>query len=349
MIPAMRSVALLGILALAPAPAPGQTADVAGQSPRLVDPLGVQRAAREAYGGPVERVGWGGVVRLRVLVSEEGRADSLEVVSSTGRPGLDNAARTALRQARFEPAASPDGPVPGWTEVAIRFGTRDPGLDQELTYSGGEAALIAAVGLYPGELKAKSVGVEIPVGFIVDGTGAVLEHAVLEQSCFPEAEVAALAATRRLEFESRTGKAGDRFVTVATVSFMRGEALLRVRGDRMAPNSETDCTLPDVLTAEAVNGNVRPLLQNGRQVQRAMIRHYPSDLRERGIGGSAQIWLDLDRDGKVTYRMVHRSSGRCELDLAALEVAGGMRFSPATIAGEAVPITVSINIGFETR
>jgi TonB family protein len=72
-------------------------------------------------------------------------------------------------------------------------------------------------------------------------------------------------------------------------------------------------------------------------------------LRERGIGGSAQIWIDLDRDGQVTYRMMHRSSGRCELDLAALDVAGGMRFRAATLAGEAVPITVSIGISFETR
>jgi TonB family protein len=349
MSPAIRWVVLLVIPGLVPAPTPGQSPDVAGQSPRLVDPVGVQRAAREAYGGPVERVGLGGVVRLRVLVNEEGRADSMEVVSSTGRPALDNAARTALRHARFEPAAAPDGPVPGWTEVALRFGTREPRVDRELTYSGGESALIAATALYPEELKAKSMGVEISVGFIVDGTGAVLEHAVLEPSCFPEADVAALSATRELEFEARTGRTADRFVTVATVSFMRRTAGLRVRGDRVTPNSATECTLPDVLTGETADGNARPRLHNRSQVQHAMNRHYPSDLRERGIGGSAEIWMDLDREGKVTYRMVHRSSGRCELDRAALEVAGVMRFSPATIAGEAVPITVSLSIGFETK
>lgn len=345
----IRSFVSFVCLALAAAPALGQSGDGGTRSPRLLEPFGVQRAAREAYGGPVERVGLGGVARLRVLVSEEGRADSLEVVSSTGRPRLDDAARTALRQARFEPAAAPGGPVPGWTEVAIRFGTRDPGLDQELTYSGGEAALDAASGLYPAELKASSVGAEVPVGFIVDGTGAVLEHAVLVPSCFPDADAAALRATRELEFEARTGDPADRFVTVATVSFLRGEPRLRVRGDRVAPNSGPDPALPDQLTAEAVNGNARPLLQNGRQVQRAMTRHYPDDLRERGIGGEARIWMDLDRDGQVTYRMVHQSSGRCELDLAALEVAGVMRFSPATLAGVAVPITVSIGISFDTR
>jgi len=62
-----------------------------------------------------------GVVRLRVRVSAEGRAEVVEVTGSSGSPRLDEAAQQAVRQWRFEPARSGGDNISDWVEVPIGF------------------------------------------------------------------------------------------------------------------------------------------------------------------------------------------------------------------------------------
>jgi len=67
------------------------------------------------------RMGETGRVVLRVLVSPEGRAEQLEVRTSTGHPRLDQAALDAVRRWRFVPAKQGDHAVSAWVLVPLTF------------------------------------------------------------------------------------------------------------------------------------------------------------------------------------------------------------------------------------
>jgi protein TonB len=67
------------------------------------------------------RVGEQGRVLLRVLVNPGGRADDVEVRSSSGHFRLDEAARQTVRGWRFVPAKRGDQPVPAWVLIPISF------------------------------------------------------------------------------------------------------------------------------------------------------------------------------------------------------------------------------------
>jgi protein TonB len=67
------------------------------------------------------RAGEQGRVVLRVLVSAGGRADDVEIRSSSGHPRLDESARDTVRRWRFVPAKRGDAPVPAWVLIPISF------------------------------------------------------------------------------------------------------------------------------------------------------------------------------------------------------------------------------------
>jgi protein TonB len=67
------------------------------------------------------RVGEQGRVVLRVLVNPRGRADDVEIRSSSGHSRLDDAARETVRRWRFVPAKRGDQPVPAWVLIPISF------------------------------------------------------------------------------------------------------------------------------------------------------------------------------------------------------------------------------------
>jgi periplasmic protein TonB len=62
-----------------------------------------------------------GRVLLRVWVSEAGRANQVELDTSSGFPRLDQAAIEAVRRWRFVPARQGDTPVPASVKVPITF------------------------------------------------------------------------------------------------------------------------------------------------------------------------------------------------------------------------------------
>ncbi|MBB5279476.1 energy transducer TonB [Pacificimonas flava] len=62
-----------------------------------------------------------GIVILRVLVSEDGRAGALEIEESSGFERLDEAARKTVRKWNFLPARQAGKPVAAWVLVPVTF------------------------------------------------------------------------------------------------------------------------------------------------------------------------------------------------------------------------------------
>ena len=73
---------------------------------------------------------------------------------------------------------------------------------------------------------------------------------------------------------------------------------------------------------------------------------YPDDAKRRGWTGTVRLELDLDETGRVTAARVIRSCGHEVLDRAALEAARTWVFSPATMGGRPVPITVPVPVNY---
>lgn len=67
------------------------------------------------------RRGEEGRVILRVLVNPQGRADEVQVRTSSGFPRLDDAARQTVRLWKFVPAKRGDEPVAAWVLIPISF------------------------------------------------------------------------------------------------------------------------------------------------------------------------------------------------------------------------------------
>ena len=92
-----------------------------------------------------------------------------------------------------------------------------------------------------------------------------------------------------------------------------------------------------------------PDMTNRDEVGRALMREYPSLLRDAGIGGIIEVWFFINENGRVQGTQVNRSSGHAQLDQAALRVADIARFTPAMNRDQIVPVWVSIPITFEVR
>jgi protein TonB len=68
-----------------------------------------------------KRYGEQGTVVLRVLVKADGTAGQIEIKSSSGFAQLDESARTAVKDWRFQPATSDGKPIADWFLIPIPF------------------------------------------------------------------------------------------------------------------------------------------------------------------------------------------------------------------------------------
>lgn len=91
---------------------------------------------------------------------------------------------------------------------------------------------------------------------------------------------------------------------------------------------------------------VAPEVLNLDEVARSRDHEYPQALRERGVGGTARVFILLDDDGRMLKTVLDRSSGNDDLDAAALRVAASYRFSPAMRNGRKVAVWLSIPVRF---
>jgi protein TonB len=94
---------------------------------------------------------------------------------------------------------------------------------------------------------------------------------------------------------------------------------------------------------------VAPSILNRDDVVRAMVREYPTALRDAGIGGTVRIYFFIDAGGTVGNTLIDQSSGNEALDQAAFNVAAIYRFSPARNGDTPVPVWVSFPITFQVR
>jgi protein TonB len=76
---------------------------------------------RPEYPRLSQRAGEEGKVVMKVLVSVEGRPDSVEVISSSGFERLDKAAVAAVKQWRFEPARKGGKALSAYVNVPLSF------------------------------------------------------------------------------------------------------------------------------------------------------------------------------------------------------------------------------------
>jgi protein TonB len=74
-----------------------------------------------SYPGLSRRLHEEGRVLLRVLVSPNGRAEEVQVQSSSGHARLDTAARETVRAWRFVPAKRGAEPVAAWVLIPVSF------------------------------------------------------------------------------------------------------------------------------------------------------------------------------------------------------------------------------------
>jgi len=61
---------------------------------------------------------------LRVLVTDKGAVDSVEIAESSGTPSLDTAAMNGIRAIRFRPARQGGRRVDAWATVPVDFTQR---------------------------------------------------------------------------------------------------------------------------------------------------------------------------------------------------------------------------------
>jgi len=91
---------------------------------------------------------------------------------------------------------------------------------------------------------------------------------------------------------------------------------------------------------------VRPEIRNRAEVQAALMREYPTILRDAGIGGTVVVWFYVSDEGVVWDRRVSQSSGQAQFDAAALAVAGVIQFTPAMNGSEPVAVWIEVPITF---
>ncbi len=117
-------------------------------------------------------------------------------------------------------------------------------------------------------------------------------------------------------------------------------------GGREAP-AQTVVTAEDVDAAPRFTPySVAPELKNAGEVQRALVREYPSILKDAGITGRTLVWVLIDEHGKVLRTQVKESSGTPQLDAAALRVAQVMEFTPALNHDRRVRVWVAVPLRF---
>jgi protein TonB len=111
-----------------PGPASPPGADVGGSDANGMPPeapgkwkVKLRRMQPPEYPPRCLRMGIEGVVKVRVLVGEDGRPQEMTVARSSGDSGLDTAAMDAVKKWVFEPAMRNGVPVRGWAVVPIEF------------------------------------------------------------------------------------------------------------------------------------------------------------------------------------------------------------------------------------
>lgn len=116
--------------ATAPAPASSATTDSPAHAKTDSTNTGDNRqpyvvfGPRPSYPPEARAGGREGKVRVKVLIAENGTPGEVQLAESSGNTSLDEAALTALRRWRFQPALRNGQPVLAWVTVPVIFSLR---------------------------------------------------------------------------------------------------------------------------------------------------------------------------------------------------------------------------------
>ncbi len=135
----------------------------------------------------------------------------------------------------------------------------------------------------------------------------------------------------------------DENITISPTTFENNPV------DRLPPPPDSALTTRITETPTFTPFTVKPGIRNREEVRQALIREYPPLLRDAGIGGTVEVWFQIDEGGAVRQTLVKAGSGHAALDRAALMVAGVIEFSPALNRDKRVPVWISLPITFTTR
>jgi protein TonB len=119
--------------------------------------------------------------------------------------------------------------------------------------------------------------------------------------------------------------------------------------DRLPPPPDSPISRGDPKVPVFTPYTVRPDIKNRDAVQRALMREYPVLLKDAGIGGTVDVWFQIDEEGEVLQTMVKTSAGHAALDQAALKVADVIEFTPALNRDKRVQVWISLPITFTVR
>ena len=224
--------------------------------------------------------------------------------------------------------------------------------------------------LYPPLLRDAGIGGSVEVWIYIDAAGEVMESQVRASSGHEALDRAALQVADLIEFTPALNGEDEVPVWISIpVAFTSMEPSSEGAGDATAvqdrgtfspeiAEGESDLhaiepsggSSSDVATSPTFTPyTVQPDIKNRAAVARALEQTYPRLLRDSGIGGTTQVWINIDEDGVVRRVVVDQSSGHRALDDAALEVASTMEFTPALNRDKAVPVWISLPITFTTR
>jgi TonB family protein len=102
------------------------------------------------------------------------------------------------------------------------------------------------------------------------------------------------------------------------------------------------------LDYELTQVETQPSVANAADVQHSIAREYPRLLRDAGVSGTATIRMRVLPDGRVDRGSVHvENTTHDAFSRAAVAVAAVMRFTPARLNGEPVPVWVTLPVTFQ--
>lgn len=91
------------------------------QEPPVVSSLSLRRMRPPVYPPRCLRMGIEGVVKVRVLVGENGKPQEITLSKSSGESALDAAAMEAIEEWEFNPATRNGLPIRAWVVVPVAF------------------------------------------------------------------------------------------------------------------------------------------------------------------------------------------------------------------------------------
>lgn len=189
------------------------------------------------------------------------------------------------------------------------------------------AALYSA---YPPHLREAGINGSVVVSMIIGPDGQPREVQVVSatDTAFAAPTVAVAA---QLRFSP--AQVGGQAVAVRLVAPIGWEA---------GPPAE-EAVEPDSGAYEVGDVEVPPRPRNVTELQRALERLYPPELRDLGVTGEVEVRFRVDEAGNVQSPSIFRSNDPRfnSATLAAIQV---LRFIPARVGGKPVPTWVSVPI-----